>query len=146
LDDAALTPEQMWNQKVMDVFLKLTSLGYGVNMIWYETMSIMQHQYFYRKLYFLWNFDLRLSKEQKDVIVPGHMSGRTVLFKWTPQQLIGEFHDIRWWRKNNLALMNSFLSRGQDRATQGCGALYILTSLANVSPMAGEAFPWLVQE
>ena len=146
MEDATLTPEQIWNQKVMDVFLKLTSLGYGVNMIWYETMTVPHHLAFYRRLYNLWNFDLRLTKQQKDVIVPGHMSGRTVLFKWLPQQTLEEAHDIRWWRKHNLALMNSFLSRGQDRSTQGCGALYILTALANVHPRVEEAFPWLVQE
>ena len=146
MDDTTLTPDQIWNQKVMDVFLKLTSLGYGVNMIWYESMGLAHHVAFYRKLYNLWNFDLRLSKAQKDTIVPGHMAGRTILFKWSPQQTVEDAHDIRWWRKHNLALMNSFFVRGQDRATQGCGALYILTGLANVHPRVAEAFPWLVQE
>ena len=144
LEDNTLTPDQIWNQKVMDVFLKITSLGYGVNMIWFESMVIHQHQSFYRKIYNLWDFELRLSKAEKDTIVPGHMSGRTILFKWTPAQTLGEAHDIRWWRKHNLALMNAFFVRGQDRATQGCGALYILTAMASCHPRVAEAFPWLV--
>jgi len=143
MEDTTLTPEQIWNQKVMDVFLKLTSLGYGVNMIWFESMNIAQHQAFYRKLHSLWTYELRLTKTQKDTIVPGHMSGRTILFKWSPQQTVEEVHDIRWWRKHNLALMNSFLSRGQDRSTQGCGALYILTALTSCHARVAEAFPWL---
>jgi hypothetical protein len=146
MEDANLTPEQIWNQKVMDVFLKLTSLGYGVNMCWFETMSVLAHVNFYGRLYAMWNNELPLTRAQKDIIVPGYNSGRTILFKWSPRETVEGLHDIRWWRKHNLALMNAFLSRGQDRATQGCGALYILTALANIHTRVGEAFPWLVEE
>jgi len=144
LQDNTLTPDQIWNQKVMDVFLKITALGYGVNMIWFESMMVHHHQSFYRKLFNMWDFELRLTRGEKDAIVPGHMSGRTVLFKWTPAQTLGEAHDIRWWRKQNLSLMNAFFVRGQDRSTQGCGALYILTAMASTCPRVAEAFPWLV--
>ena len=146
MEEANLTPEQIWNQKVMDVFLKITSLGYGVNMCWFETMTVLAHVNFYGRLYAMWNYELPLTQVQKDIIVPGYKSGRTILFKWTPRETMEGLHDIRWWRKHNLALMNAFLSRGQDRATQGCGALYILTALANIHTRVGEAFPWLVQD
>jgi hypothetical protein len=61
-----LTPEQIWNQKVLDVFLKLTSLGYGVNMLWFETMTVSAHRTFYRKLYDLWNITAGLTPEDKE--------------------------------------------------------------------------------
>ena len=86
-----------------------------------------------------------LYSAEKERIVPGYKSARTQLFRWTPSQLDMEIHDIRWWRKQNLALMNAFFVRGQDRATQGCGALYILTSLARTHPRVAEAFPWLLE-
>jgi hypothetical protein len=139
-----LTPEQIWNQKVLDVFLKLTSLGYGVNMLWFETMTISAHRTFYRKLYDLWNIHLGLSLQEKENIVPGHLAGRTPLFRWNPTILESQTHELRWWRKQNLGLMNAFLSRGQERSTQGCGALYILTALAQTHPKIAEVYPWLV--
>jgi hypothetical protein len=138
-----LTPEQVWNQKVLDVFLKLISLGYGVNVLWFETLTIRGHELFYRNLYNLWNITLTLTPEEREVIVPGYMSGRSPLFRWSPYAIIGRVQELKWWRKHNLGLMNAFLSRGQEKDIQGCGALYILTALANSHPHVAEAFPWL---
>lgn len=141
-----LTGQQIWNQKVLDVFLKLQSLGFGANVLWFETLSVRGHELFYRRLYNLWHFHLHLTEEDRDRIVPGHNAGRNPLFKWNPDHLDGRASDIKWWRKQTLQLMNAFLSRGQDRDTQGCGALYILTALAQTHPRAAEAFPWLAGE
>ena len=138
-----LTPEQLWNQKVLDVFLRISSLGYGVNMLWYESMLVNHHKEFYVRLYDMWH---TLYHSEKERIVPAYKSVRTPLFRWTPSQLDKEIHDIRWWRKQNLALMNAFFVRGQDRATQGCGALYILSCLARTLPRVAESFPWLLAD
>jgi hypothetical protein len=140
-----LTSEQIWNQKVLDVFLKLTTLGFGVNVIWFESLSLRAHEYFYRVLYESWTYN-QLTHDERERIVPGYMSGRTPLFRWHPNGLDGRVGDLKWWRKQNLALMNAFLSRGQDRAIQGCGAIYILTALAKAHPRAREAFHYLVEE
>lgn len=140
-----LTSEQIWNQKVLDVFLKLTTLGFGVNVIWFETLSIRAHEYFYRVLYESWTYS-QISHEERERIVPGYAAGRTPLFRWHPDGLEGRIYELKWWRKQNLGLMNAFLSRGQDRATQGCGAIYILTALAKAHPRAREAFHYLVEE
>jgi hypothetical protein len=136
-----LTPEQLWNQKVLDVFLRISSLGYGVNMLWYESMTVRQHKEFYLCLYDMFYSLMPFVRER---VVPSYKSVRTPLFRWTPSQLDIEIHDIRWWRKQNLALMNAFFVRGQDRDTQGCGALYILTGLARIHPRVAETFPWLL--
>ena len=141
-----LTSEQVWNQKVLDVFLKITSLGYGVNVLWFESLNVRGHELFYRKLYNLWHFNLPLTDTDRERIVPGHSSGRAPLFRWEPSSIEGRAHELKWWRKTNLGLMNAYLSRGQDRTIQGCGALYILTAFAQTHPRAAEAFPWLAEE
>lgn len=142
-EQTTLTPEQAWNQKVLDVFLKMNSLGYGVNLIWFEAMGIRHHHFFYTSLYNLWNTHLNLTHEQKESVIPGYDSGRSPLFRWTPHVIIGSNRDIKWWRKNNLSLMNSFISRGGDRVVQSTGVLYVLTALVTCSRGAAEAFPWL---
>jgi len=139
-----LTSEQIWNQKVLDVFLKLTSLGYGVNLLWFETMSAKSHQTFYSKLYDLWNITAGLTPEDKERIVPGHASGRSPLFRWNPTVLQNQVHELKWWRKQNLSLMNTFVSRATDRTVQSCGALYVLTAFAQTHPKIAEVYPWLV--
>lgn len=143
-DSDELTPEQIWNQKVLDVFLKLTSLGYGCNVAWFETLTVKGHYLFYARLYNLWNIHLGLSSTEKERIIPGHASGRNPLFRWFPDDLAVQFHDIKWWRKNTLGLMTTFLTRSPDKSTQGCGALYILTALAQTHPRVADAYPYLV--
>jgi len=145
-EEDSLTPEQIWNQKVLDVFLKLTSLGYGVNVLWFETLTLRGHEIFYTKLYSLWNIQLGLTTEEKERIVPGHDSGRVSLFRWHPSDVVGRGFELKWWRKQNLNLMRAFLQRSDNKEIQGCGALYILTALANTHRHCAESFPWLVQD
>ncbi len=146
LEKDELTPEQIWNQKVLDVFLKFTSLGYGVNVLWFETLHTRHHEKFYIRLWDLWNNILHLTDADKERIVPGHNAGRAPLFRWNPSQVCGKGFDLKWWRKQNLMLMKAFLTRAEDKHNQGCGALYVLTALANTHPSCGNAFPWLLAE
>ena len=140
-DSQTLTPEQAWNQKVLDVFLKLNSMGYAANLVWFELMTPRQHHHFYTSLYNLWTHSLGLTHQQKEVLIPAYDSGRAPLFRWTPEGIRNQ--ELKWWRKNNLNLMNTFLTRGKDRAIQSTGALYILMALVQSSPGAAEAFHWL---
>jgi len=143
LESGVLSPEQIWNQKVLDVFLKMNSLGFPVNIIWFDLMTVLTHERFYTHLYNLWNHHLQLSDEQKELMVPGHSSGRAPLFRWTPEVLTAGPRELKWWRKLTLNLMKSFLERGQDPVTQNSNALTILTSLASCHRYVAEAFPWL---
>ena len=141
IDDVELTPEQVWNQKVLDVFLKINSLGYGVNILWFETMNIRHHENFYIHLHVIWD---TVREDEKEIIVPGYTTGRGPLFRWFPDHIIGRGQDVKWWRKCNLGLMNALVSRGQTRTACSTGALHVLTALANSYPLVAESFNWLV--
>jgi hypothetical protein len=144
VDTDVLTPTQAWNQKVLDVFLKLHSHGYGANILWFENLTIRGHEMFYTNLHRLWTVSLGLNNADRDRIIPGHDSGRTPLFRWEPATILLRTQEIKWWRKLNLGLMNAFLTRAKDKEVRGCGALYVLTALAQTHPGAAEVFPWLV--
>jgi len=145
-DSSVLTPEQIWNQKVLDVFLQFGALGYGVNIGWFETLDEIGHYVFYRTLYRLWNYTITLDDAAREVLVPGYRSGRNPLFRWHPIALREEKREIKWWRKLTLGLMNTFISRSSDRDTQSCGALYILKAFAYSHRSVAEAYPWLLDE
>lgn len=146
VEEGILTPEQVWNQKVLDIFLKMNSLGYAVNIVWFDLMTVRTHERFYTLLYNLWIHHLRLTDAQKEVMVPGHSSGRAPLFRWVPQVITSRSQELKWWRKQSLSLMRSFLMRGQDSVTQSSNVLTLLTALANCHKLVGEAFPWLLTE
>jgi len=136
----SLTPEQRWNQKVLDVFLRIRTHGYGVNVVWFESMTISTHSRFYTRLYDLWNTELNLTEQDKERIVPRYS---TTLFTQHPNRLMYEYHTLKWWMKHNLSVMHTLLTASPEKGNRGCGALYILTALAQVNPDVAQAYPWL---
>jgi hypothetical protein len=144
VEDGELSAEQIWNQKVLDVFLKMNSLGFAVNILWFDMMTETTHRRFYKLLFNLWTYHLALSEEQKEIMVPGHSSGRSPLFRWTPEIITVIPQGIKWWRKQTLTLMKAFLFREQDPITQSSNVITVLTALANCHRHVAEAFPWLI--
>jgi len=138
-----LTQEQVWNQKVLDVFFKMEALGYRASCRWFDAMNLTDHMSFYRKLHRLWMYQLGLTPAEKEAIIPGYNAGLTKLFKQTPDRLETQNHDLRWWRRANLNLILEFLCRAPQKSQQGLGALYILMALVQVVPEAAEAYPWV---
>ena len=138
-----MTQDQIWNQKVLDVFFKMEALGYRASCRWFDEMNLTDHMQFYRKLHRLWMYQLGLTPLEKEAIVPGYNAGMTKLFKQTPDRLEAQTHDLRWWRRANLNLILEFLTRAPQKSHQGLGALYVLMSLVQVVPEAAEAYPWV---
>lgn len=142
IDDNTLTPEQIWNQKVLDLFLKLSSHGYAVNLSWFDSLTISGHSILYKNLYDRW-VNGTLTDDDRERIVPKYKGINSALFRWHP--LCTQGHSVKWWRKQNLYVMNAFLTRSPDKATQGIGAIFILTAFANIYPSVRESFPWLIE-
>lgn len=139
----AMTQEQLWNQKVLDVFFKLEALGYRASCRWFDELRILDHITFYRRLHRLWTYQLGLTHAEKEAIVPGYSASLTKLFRLTPDRIESQPHDLKWWRRSNLNLIVEFLSRAPQKSHQGLGALYVLMALVQVVPEAAEAYPWI---
>jgi hypothetical protein len=136
-----LTAEQFWNQKVLDVFMKIEAFGYLVNCEWFQGLSHIGQRNLYATLFNLWYIKLGLTTQQKRTIVPGHQNA---LFKFAPTQ--NEHRDVKWWAKINLTLIDAFISRAEDIENRKLGATYVLMGLVEASEDAAEAFPWLCAE
>jgi hypothetical protein len=140
-----LSQKQVWNQRVLDFFLKLDSLGYRGSTQWFDSMSLNQQERLYRRLYTLWNYRLGLTPQEKNNIIPGHQSQNSKLFRWAPDTVENANHDLHWWKKNNLELLGRFISSTQDKTKQGLGALYVLMGFASIVNEVGEAYPWILE-
>lgn len=138
-----MSQEQLWNQKVLDVFFKMEALGYRASCRWFDELRIIDHEAFYRRLHRLWTYQLGLNHGEKEAIVPGYSSGQTKLFRQSPDKLQGELHDLRWWRRTTLNLILQFLTKAPQKNNQSLGALYIVMTLVQVVPEAAEAYPWV---
>ncbi len=139
-----LNQKQMWNQRVLDFFLKMDSLGYRGSTSWFDSMSVLQQQKLYRRLYILWNYRLGLTPQEKNEIIPGHNNQNAKLFRWSPDVIENNNHDLHWWRKHNLELLQKFISSAEDKSKKGLGALYVLMGFASIIHQVGDAYPWIL--
>lgn len=139
-----LTAQQIWNQKVLDVFFRMEHLGYRASCRWFEDMTPMDHEDLYRCLHHLWYVQLGLTQQEKEAILPGHNAPLTKVFRHNPDKLQGGIHDLTWWRKHNLHLIREFLTRSPNKAQQALGALYVLMGIVQIVPEAARAYPWVL--
>ena len=139
-----MTEEQEWNQRVLDVFMKLESVGYLSACSWFHEMTILDHKKFYRAIYQIWMWRLGLSAQEKEAIVPHHGRNTTRLFRGLPDNVCNEQHDTKWWDKQTLNIISNFITRSTDKTKQSLGALYVLMALVQVSEAAAEAYPWIL--
>lgn len=139
-----LTAEQVWNQRVLDSFLKIEALGYYANCDWFQELGGLELALLYNKLYNLWEWRLGLTPQQKEQIVPGHLAGGTQrLFRFPPGQNMDR--EKAWWQRTNMTLIENFVTRATDKEQQKLGAMYVLMGLVQVSRPAARALPWVVE-
>ena len=136
-----LTPEQLWNQRVLDLILKIEALGYYANTEWIHNLSKVQLIVLYKKLEDLWNWRLGLTPLQKEVIVPGYAGpGEYRLFAFLAED---HFHKHRnWWLRQLVGVCEAFVSRGATADQHKLGAMYVLMGLVQVCREAAVALPW----
>jgi hypothetical protein len=142
--ETEMTPEQLWNQKVLDVSQKYDMLGYHMCLHWFEELPVISLALMYIELWELWFFRLNLSRQVKEQVVPRWSSENNPLFKVRPSETRGR-HDIQWWRKIVLELLDRFVSSATLKDHKTLGALYGMTGFALVSHQVRQHYPWLVE-
>jgi hypothetical protein len=143
--EEAITPEQEWNHRVLDIFMKIEALGYLLSTSWFEDLTMADQKKFYRTVYQLWYWRLGLTPAQRDEICPGHQTNNNRLFRQNPDEAERNHKDVKWWKKQNLNLITSLISRGTSKANKGLGALYTVMGLVTVCDQAAEAYPWIAE-
>jgi hypothetical protein len=139
-----MTPEQEHQQKILDVIMKYDALGYHICIGWFEELCVADLSYLYRELWDLWYYRLQLSTEIRNQVVPDWDRQTTLVFKWRPSELRSR-HDLRWWQKISLELLDRFVSSASLKEHRTLGALYGMTALVIVSPTIRDNYPWLVE-
>lgn len=135
ISDSDLTSEQIWKQKILDVFTQMECFGFHVPYKWLIEMSVDNHIEFYKTLYNIWNYKLGLSYEQKNAIVPHSVE----LFNVNNTKKYSK----NWWEKTNLYHIKTLISSTSDKELQRLGATYCMAAFVNVNKDAAEAYPWL---
>lgn len=143
-EDEALSPEQIWHQKRLDMTLKYDALGYTFCLHWFENLSLPQLALLYLELWDLWSYRFQLPPSVKQQIVPNWNRADNLLFRWLPSELRGRT-EKRWWQTVLVDVLEKLVS-SPTKEIQSRGAILGMTGLALVSPLVASHYTWLVQE
>lgn len=138
VNDTEMTAEQQFNQRLLDVFMKMDFLGYHSVTEWFSNLNLEGHVKFYRELYDLWNYRLGIDGATKAAICPG----LDEIMKYDPFRFRAQ-REVRWWKKLNLDCIDALVSRSPEKTNRALGAMYSLTALTKVSGEARDAYNWL---
>ncbi len=143
---ADLTADQLWRQRILDVFMRIESFGFHVSCDWFHDLTVQEHEQFYKTLFSIWYARAGLTSAQREAIVPHSESAAHKLFRFMPEHIRGRNrYSQQWWERCNLAIIEAFVSRSPDKDQQRLGAMYALMGLVDVCDAAAESFPWLAE-
>ena len=143
-DDEALTPAQLTEMHVVELFQDINKMGNYADSSWFSNLKHPQHIRFLQELYDIWSYRAELTQQTRNQICPpyGHLFS-------TPNN-IAVMQDIRSASFQsvldiNLGVVDRLIRSGLSDDDRSLGALYVLSALTIVSPGAREAMPWLYQ-
>ena len=136
----AITPEQGWRMKVVEIFVQMEELQYGADPEWFIGLTLGGQKRFYLNLLDIWQHRAGLSQADRERIVPSPQQ----LFHWGITRVTA-IQQLSTIRTTNSYIMKKMVSYAEDRGDRVLGAMYILTALTQVCPQAAEAFPWLFE-
>lgn len=143
-DDEALTPAQLTEMRVVELFQDINKMGNYADSSWFSNLKHPQHVRFLQELYDIWSYRAELTQQTRNQICPpyGHLFS-------TPNS-IAVMQDIRSASFQsvldiNLGVVDRLIRSGLSDDDRSLGALYVLSALTIVSPGARDAMPWLYQ-
>ena len=143
-DDEALTPAQLTELRIVELFQDINKLGNYADSSWFSNLKHPQHIRFMQELYDIWSYRAELTQQTRNQICPpyGHL--------FSNPNSIAVMQDIRTAPFQtvldiNIGVVDRLIRSGVSDDDRSLGAFYVLSALTIVSPGAREAMPWLYQ-
>jgi len=141
--EPVLTPEQKFNESVLNVFQKIDLLNVsasGTNTHWFTDLNILQLKILYKVLEDVWNYRAELSLKKKKEIVPNN--------NMFPISVNNIYYVVNKRELQTILLteMDKLVSSAETTEDKMTGAYFILTALVEVSSECMESLPWLIQQ
>ena len=134
----ALTPEAKFAMEVTDLFRTIEDLGYYTDPHWFLELGAVHLQRLYIELADIWYHRAGLSLADKNRIVPPPARAFPISVQGS---LIMQLKALKPLLLKTCTAIATAAAARADRQT---GVMYVLGSLALVSPGAAVAYPWLV--
>ena len=139
-EDDILTEDQIFNQKIIEIFQKIDKFGYNTSIEWFTELSHYGLKNLWAHLEDIWNYRSNLSFNDKNNIIQKTLPQPFLKFKYINKNI-----NKKLLQEYILNDINIFLISGKNQDFCNIGCLYVLTSLSIVSKKCIDAMPWLSQ-
>lgn len=139
-EDEIITNEQLLNLKVLDICQKIESVGFYVDIEWFNHLTTLQLLKYIRELYDIWNYRANLPITTKIAICPpiGNPFNNIAINNIN-------YFDTNKLKWATLNIIEQFIKNNMSRGDQYLGACYVLQALTLVNTNAANSLPWLYQ-
>jgi len=132
-----LTP----NNKLISLFQKIDLLGNYTQVEWLINLTPYFIRRFLLELHDIWDYRSQLTKEMKINICPPFGTP----FREIPMHIVQNNMNLNVETLKNFCatIIHQFVNTAPQRENQVLGAIYVLSALTLVNPIAAESMPWL---
>lgn len=135
-----LTPDQLWQQRILDVILHMDGLGYHTCVHWFEELSIQKLSDFYGIMYQIWNTSRLTPIQVRREILPNQ---EKPIFQKS-SSFYKSHTEKRWWQKFLLDTIETLLISGESKSAQTQGAMFVIRAYAFVSLDVRASYHWIL--
>ena len=133
-----LTEEQLFNNKVINIFQKIDNFNYNTNINWFTKLDINKLKQYWILLEDIWNWRANLTKQEQYKIKQDKLI-------FTNFKYINNINNLRKLQNYILDDIDILISNGITNSDTANGVLYVLIALSNISIECGNSMPWLLQ-
>lgn len=131
-----------FNEKILDVCLRIDSLGNYTDVNWFKSLNRRQIIKFINVLHDIWNYRAQIPEEVKrEISAP---VGRPFSFININYNYLCTC-DILQLKMIFVKIIENFINKGINESSSSLGAMYVLSAVTLVNNDAAEALPWLFQ-
>lgn len=131
------------NHKLISLFQKMDTLGNYTQSEWLTNLSSAYIRKFILELYDIWDYRAQLNKDVKILICPPFGSP----FREIPIHIIQNNTTLtsETLKQFCVTIIHQLINLSLQKENQCLGAIYVLSALTLVNPIAAESMPWLYQ-
>jgi len=131
-----------FNNKIMDICLRIDSLGNYTDVNWFKSLGRRQLIKFINVLHDIWNYRAQIPEDVKREICSP--TGNPFSFLNINYNYLCEC-DILNLKILFVKIIDNFINKGINDSSSSVGAMYVLSALTLVNSSTANALPWLFQ-
>ena len=131
-----------FNRKIMDICLRIDSLGNYTDVKWFNSLGRRQLVKFINVLHDIWNYRAQIPEDVKREICSP--VGRPFAFVNCNYNYLCNCSILNL-KMIFVKIIENFINKGINDTSSSLGAMYVLSALTLVNNDTAEALPWLFQ-